>query len=417
MDLCTSFSSNYVAHARVMARSFQHRHPGARCVAVLTDEPGTVVFPGNEPFDVLTPADLGVPAAAFDDMRSRYSKLELGSALKPWVLQYMLDRAAPGETVAYCDPDIRFYAPLDPVLESTRAEIVLTPHLTAPLPADGCRPNAEDIVVSGMYNAGLLALRRGRNADAMLAWWREQLRTGSVLDPQRGLHADQRCLDWVPSLFDSVAVCRDPGCNVAFWNLPGRELRRDDGRYTAGGRPLRFFHFSGFDPHQPTRLSRHQNRVGVEHRSPLEALLGSYAREVIAAGVERAARAPYVHEQLPSGLGADRYVRSLYRQATDAGALQHSIFTAQGERELVTWMNAPAPQAPGLTRYAHELWRMRPDFQAAFPEPAGADLAAYLVWCRDYGRRQVPISDPLFEGISALAPLPIGVKLPPLPVG
>ena len=36
------------------------------------------------------------------------------------------------------------------------------------------------------------------------------------------MHYDQRWLDLVPALFDDVHIVRDPGCNVAYWNLPER---------------------------------------------------------------------------------------------------------------------------------------------------------------------------------------------------
>ena len=45
------------------------------------------------------------------------------------------------------------------------------------------------------------------------------------------------------------------------WNVYARSVRLADGTPTAAGRPLVFFHFSGFDPLRPEMLSRHQNRL------------------------------------------------------------------------------------------------------------------------------------------------------------
>ena len=36
-----------------------------------------------------------------------------------------------------------------------------------------------------------------------------------------GVYTDQRWCDLVPALFDGVKVLRDPGLNVASWNLVG----------------------------------------------------------------------------------------------------------------------------------------------------------------------------------------------------
>ena len=42
----------------------------------------------------------------------------------------------------------------------------------------------------------------------------------------RNMFTDQRWVDFVPSLFDHL-ILKDPGCNVAYWNLHGRELTLD----------------------------------------------------------------------------------------------------------------------------------------------------------------------------------------------
>ena len=65
------------------------------------------------------------------------------------------------------------------------------------------------------------------------------------------MFTDQRWVDFVPSFFDHY-ILKDPGYNVAYWNLHGRA--RDaptaiDISWTAS--PLRFFHFSGFDSGSP----------------------------------------------------------------------------------------------------------------------------------------------------------------------
>jgi hypothetical protein len=39
-------------------------------------------------------------------------------------------------------------------------------------------------------------------------------------------------MDLAPGLIPSLFVLRDPGYNVAYWNLSSREVRRADGGYT-----------------------------------------------------------------------------------------------------------------------------------------------------------------------------------------
>ena len=79
----------------------------------------------------------------------------------------------------------------------------------------------------------------------------------AVNDIDRGYFTDQRWVDAVPTMFEHT-VLRDTACNVAYWNLHQRTLERTtDGVYTVDGNPLRFFHYSGHDPHRPFQLSKH----------------------------------------------------------------------------------------------------------------------------------------------------------------
>lgn len=50
--------------------------------------------------------------------------------------------------------------------------------------------------------------------------------------------------------------------NLAYWNLHDRDFRCDGGtdggrRFQVDGKPLAFFHFSGYDVFDRLRLSRH----------------------------------------------------------------------------------------------------------------------------------------------------------------
>ena len=74
------------------------------------------------------------------------------------------------------------------------------------------------------------------------------------------MFVDQRWMDLAPGLVDSVRIVRDPGYDVAYWNLKHRALSGPPEAPLANGSPVRFYHWSGFDPTKPTALSKHQNR-------------------------------------------------------------------------------------------------------------------------------------------------------------
>lgn len=171
----------------------------------------------------------------------QYSVLELNTAVKPWAMQYLLERGY--EKVIYIDPDILLYGPLREVLGllDSGASIVLTPHLLAPID-DGARPTELDIRRAGTYNLGFCAVKKSPIALNMLSWWQTKLERDCVVDFERGVFVDQSWMDLVPGMFDGVEILRHPGYNVAYWNLAERLVQGDEtDAVTVNGAPLVFF--------------------------------------------------------------------------------------------------------------------------------------------------------------------------------
>jgi glycosyltransferase involved in cell wall biosynthesis/SAM-dependent methyltransferase len=399
MDICTIIAANYAPFARVLAESFAEHHPESRCFVLVIDGADGFVDPAQEPFELLEPGDLGIEN--FARMAALYSVLELSTAVKPWLLRHLLNVRG-CETLAYLDPDIQVFDRLDEIdalLHEHR--LVVTPHLTAPMPRDGHKPSETDILIAGSYNLGFIGLAPGSDTDELLDWWAERLKTDCVVAPDRGFFVDQRWMDFAPGLVPSFHVLRDPGYNVAYWNLPSREIAHRDGRWTANGRPLRFFHFSGFDPHQPHLLSKHQDRIQLSEHPALRELCERYAEMLLARPLARADAWSYKYDRLPDGTPIDPAVRLAFRRALEAGALRHSPFTAAGARELLDWMAAAPGGERAPSRYLLALYDTRPDLRAAFPDLAGEDGARYVSWAQTLGRVEVPIPLALVPGWSS----------------
>ncbi len=123
-----------------------------------------------------------------------------------------------------------------------------------------------------MYNLGFIAV--GESARPFLDWWWQRTRREALVDVPKMMFTDQRWVDFVPSFFDHH-ILKDPGYNVAYWNLHGREVRAEGDRYLVNGEPLKFFHFSGFDSRRSWLLSKHQGRPAA--RAPERAACGREA--------------------------------------------------------------------------------------------------------------------------------------------
>jgi glycosyltransferase involved in cell wall biosynthesis/SAM-dependent methyltransferase len=412
MDICTIIAANYAPFARVLAESFAAQHPDWRCFVLVIDDIEGHLDPATEPFEILTPADLAIEH--FDRMAALYNVLELSTAVKPWLLGHLLNvRGA--TTLAYLDPDIEVHDSLDE-LEALLHEhrLVVTPHLTAPMPRDGLKPSETDILIAGSYNLGFIGLAPGPDTDELLDWWGERLATDCIVAPERGFFVDQRWMDFAPGLVPSFHVLRDPGYNVAYWNLPSREVKRRGDGWTVNGRPLRFFHFSGFDPHQPHLLSKHQNRVQLADRPALREICKRYAARLLAHTAADRRPWAYKYDRLADGTRIDAAIRLGYRRALEAGEIDDSPFTPAGTRELLRWL-AATPSGPKLpSRYLAALHDTRTDLRVAFPDISGEDGPRLVAWAKTIGRAEIP--RPLVPGAMALdgdptAPGALGVNI------
>ena len=82
---------------------------------------------------------------------------------------------------------------------------------------------------SGTYNLGFIALRASDEARRFVAWWQRKLLRDCVVDIARGLFTDQKWIDLVPGMYCGVGIVRDPGWNVAYWNLNHRQVTQSNG--------------------------------------------------------------------------------------------------------------------------------------------------------------------------------------------
>src|SRR5215210_1784943 len=390
MNICTIIAKNYIAHARVLAQSYKEHHPEGTCHVLVIDETEGYIDASLEPFELVTPAHLGIDD--YEHMAAIYDVLELSTAVKPWLLRHLLDERGL-ERVAYLDPDIRVYDRLDEIERLTGEHgLVLIPHITSPLPRDGKRPSEADILISGTYNLGFISLERSPSTDDLLDWWSERLKTDCVVAPDVGYFVDQRWMDFVHGVMPDFYVLRDPSYNVAYWNLHGRELTYHKGRYYVDGRPLRFFHFSGFDPDHRKRLSKHQTRIEIRRGSALARACNAYADELLAHGYTKAKNWPYSYGVLPNGVTLDSGMHRLYRKGEKEGAPRQSIFTSEGADRFIAWLNEPAPVGGehGVTRYLYEIYSGRPDLRQEFPNLDGPDAMRLIEWHRVHGHVKLP---------------------------
>ncbi|MGA0608263.1 hypothetical protein ACO2Q0_19900 [Phenylobacterium sp. VNQ135] len=329
----SSFTFSYLNRARVLFKTLRRHHPDWELVALITDvpPPDFVFDPAGEPFDrVVWAQDLGIPS--FKSWLFKHDIVEVCTAVKgPYIHQACTSGA---DVVIYLDPDTALLGPLDPLLTMLQTDdILLTPHLIDP----NDDPQAildNDIATlrTGIYNLGFVAIRTSGEGARFAKWWNDRLLSYCYDDIPQGLFVDQRWCDHVPALFDKVKVVRDPGYNVASWNLSQRKVAvGKDGAITVNGHPLRFWHFTKLGPLGDTMTKRYAGS-----NFPVYEIWSWYKREVA--------------------------------EATDAGIPER------------WWAYGTYADGTAIERAHRLLYRGRVDLQAAYPDPYAAGLGTFRDW-------------------------------------
>lgn len=308
---CTIIAKNYLPMARVLAESWHRFHRGAPIFVLLLDSAKGFFFPEAEEFRTVLISELEIPNLA--GFLFKYSVMEASTAAKPYFLHHLLEKHSI-QKLLYLDPDIQILNSLEPLIDSLDdCNILLTPHLTTPLPRDGCNPSDHTILQAGTYNLGFIGLRAGKTACALLDWWCEKLYHECIVSFERNLFVDQRWMDLVPGLFEGVRVWRDAAYNIAYWNLHERQVSVKGDEITVDNVPVRFFHFSGFNPDYPNQISKHQNRFRkTSDAGDVRHLYARYRERLLSNGWSETKRWKYDHDTFDNGVSIPPAARRYY---------------------------------------------------------------------------------------------------------
>ena len=220
-----------------------------------------------------------------------YDITEYSTAVKPWIFSYILDRLAP-DSVTYIDPDIQFFGSLDKsgIFDDAGFDCVVTPHVLTDSLNAYQQPTLLNIRSCGSYNFGFVHFFNTEAANTVIQFWKRELVFDAMIAFEENLFTDQRFGDLFPSLCN-VKIERNPGLNIAYWNLQERLVHksryldkhevlliRSDGKIL-DQRPLTFFHYSSLRVKDSIGISKHGGRQPRSARGgnkTIEKLIANY---------------------------------------------------------------------------------------------------------------------------------------------
>ncbi len=279
----TVITTSYLAYAISLRKSFLQHNPDADLfICLLGDQSQCPDFNNQNGYFVNELSDQRI-----EGMLGRYNPFEMTCALKPFFAAHILEQHDHVQRLIYLDSDMYVFGPF---IRLTDAAITLSPHRTkntAYLP----EPKNYSIISLnryGVYNAGYFELQRKPEAFAFLDWWKQLLEHTGYEKPDEHLFSDQLWLNLVHSFFDDVYVNKNPGYNVAIWNLVERQVEEREGIYYVNNEPLVLFHFSKYNLEEPGKLVYYDEPyLTFENFPALKPLYQKYREGVLESGYEK----------------------------------------------------------------------------------------------------------------------------------
>ncbi|MEK8127114.1 hypothetical protein WMW72_04230 [Paenibacillus filicis] len=243
MLITTIATWNEFGEALLMAKSVKEHHPNASVIVCLAENslPESKNYPWVQRF--VLARDLGIPD--FDAYMSRFQRSQYASALKGYLFDFLQAAYRREHEFIYLDARMLVVSPLIEFRSMmSSSTIVLTPHLVWPSPRTDCSGEIQALA-DGTFHSGMIGMTRTKELDRLLSWWIRVIREFGGQDGWGGSQYGQKCLNLVPSLFQT-AILRHPGYNVGFWNIheQKRFISLKKSRYTAGSEWLRCFNFN-----------------------------------------------------------------------------------------------------------------------------------------------------------------------------
>jgi hypothetical protein len=238
---CTLFDTNYAARGLALYRSLERHSREDFVLAILCMDDEVARLLSKLPMPrarLLRVDDLGDPDLL--RVRSERPAREFCWTCAPALMRaLLLNDVADGEIVTYVDADLLFFADPAPVFaEMGDRDILIHEHRFGP-----SRQHLAEW--SGIFNVGLVSIRRSPQGLACVERWRAQCIECCELDADRRLCGDQKYLDEWPALYDRLVILQHKGAALAPWNIENYRITPAGrgGGVLVDGQPLIFYHF------------------------------------------------------------------------------------------------------------------------------------------------------------------------------
>jgi hypothetical protein len=272
----TICSNNYLAQAKVLGDSFKKFHPDTRFIIGLVDTYSMDIDYGLfKEFEIIPVAAIGIQNIR--ELSDKYNIVELNTGVKPHYFSFLFSNYGAGKII-YLDPDIEVFSSFYEVFELLdQYNILLTPQNCVPID-DGDSPVDIDLLGTGIFNLGFIALSNYEKISFFLNWWNDRVLKYGYANPSYNMFYDQLWMNLVPVFFDNYYILKHPGYNMSPSNLHERKITgfNNGTPVVNGDHMLRFYHYSGFKHTKPSKICSYSNRYTFDERTDIRVFYENY---------------------------------------------------------------------------------------------------------------------------------------------
>jgi len=267
----------------------------------------------------------------------KYDITEFCTSIKPLCFKYLFDKFK-YDAIIYFDPDILVFNSLDLIFNHLNSKsIIVTPHITTIEKHYTGNLNERNLLYSGMFNLGFLAVKNDTYSNQMLDWWEIRLRDRCFQNVMENYFTDQKWIDFLPSFFpEQLYISMDLGFNVAPWNFYEREIINIDGKLNVKNRikvnvmdltPLTFVHFSGYNYNALINGDVIQNNIkNFENFPDYKIIFEIYGEYLKKSDFVKYINLNYSYNSFSNGTEISKIHRGLYRRLLEDNKIHSNPF-------------------------------------------------------------------------------------------
>jgi hypothetical protein len=156
--------------------------------------------------------------------------------LSPFWPNWVLRNNSEIDSITYLDADLEFFCSPQCLFDETKgSSIGIIEHRFHP---------SFDISKNyGRFNVGWIYFQKDHESSLCLANWQSQCLEWCKDYPEDGKFADQKYLDNWPKDYKGTHIIRNPGANLAPWNIKTHKINYSNGNLYSDDHPVVFYHF------------------------------------------------------------------------------------------------------------------------------------------------------------------------------